>query len=153
MKLERPIVHSVLPTLLAIACLATALAAAEINPTPAFPPAVVKALQGQDPAKVKELSLWTSAIRDEDLAALKPLTQLESLDLTSTKVSDAGLEHLKTLTKLKMLDLTSTQVSDAGLKHLKTLTQLRGLSLTNTKVTNAGVDALKKSLPKCSITR
>jgi hypothetical protein len=94
-------------------------------------------------------------IGDSGLANLRDLTELEYLNLASCdKVSDAGLTHLQLLTKLNTLDLSFTQVSNAGLAQLQGLSGLRYLHLSSCKqVKDVGLAALKKLLPKCSITR
>ena len=120
--------------------------------TSATPPAMPEArppsglgekLKGKDPAKITELSFSCTDIRDEDLAALKPLTQLQKLDLCATQISDAGLVHLETLTQLKWLSIANPKISDAGLAHLKTLTKLETLSLDGTQISDAGLMYLK----------
>ncbi|MBT7170620.1 MAG: hypothetical protein HN909_02495, partial [Phycisphaerales bacterium] len=55
------------------------------------------------------------------------------------------------LTGLVELDLLGANVSDEGLKHLHPLTNLIQINLSGTNVTPAGVAALKKALPKASI--
>ena len=132
-------VISHLPLLLIIGCLATTLAAAETNPAPALPSVIVEKLKGKDPAKATKVDLTWSKVQDQDLAALKALTQLHRLNLSCTKVSDAGLEHLKGLTQLRVLGLAGTKISDAGLAHLKSLTQLQSLVLAETQVSDAGL--------------
>ncbi len=113
------------------------------RPETRLPSVVAERLPDEGPAKVTELSLGCSDVRDEDLAALKLLTKLQRLDLSGTKISDVGLAHLKALPQLDWLDLSNTRVSDAGLAHLKPLTRLQGLDLSNTRIGDAGLEHLK----------
>ena len=93
-------------------------------------------------------------ITDIGLAYLKGLVQLQTLNLEGCiKVSDAGLVHLKGLVQLQTLNLEGCiEVSDAGLAHLHGLTQLRDLYLgVGYQITGTGVAELEKALPKCKI--
>ena len=85
-----------------------------------------------------------SALKDESLSALAPLSQLTVLRLKNTGVTDAGLVHLAALTNLQRLDLSGTAITDAGLKHLVPLKKLAVLNLFRTGITDAGLTALQE---------
>lgn len=103
--------------------------------------------------QVVKVYLHQSAVRDEDLAALKNLSKLRNLFLGKTKITDAGLEHLHSLRELQTLSLNSTSVTDVGLKSLTELTQLKTLNLQETPTTAAGATRLKKLLPRLTVAR
>jgi endonuclease YncB( thermonuclease family)/Leucine-rich repeat (LRR) protein len=92
---------------------------------------------------LEELSLRGSLVTDEGLAHLAPFGRLKSLSLMSTAVTDAGLAHLKHLAKLEDLDLHRTAITDAGLAQLATLRKLRRLQVAETAVTDAGLAQLE----------
>jgi serine/threonine protein kinase len=95
-------------------------------------------------------------LTDAGLAHLKGLTNLKDLNLYGCEwLTDVGLVHLKALTNLRELDLGACErLTDAGLVHLKGLTALQSLRLLQcAQLTDAGVASLKKSLPRCRITR
>jgi internalin A len=124
---------------------------------------------------LENLNLAKTKITDEGLACLSDMTMLQTLDLDGTTITGAGFAHLGALKKLKTisfreagvtdaglvglagltglveLDLLGANVSDEGLKHLHPLTNLIQINLSGTNVTPAGVAALKKALPKASI--
>jgi internalin A len=84
-----------------------------------------------------------SRITGSGLAALRGLSQLETLYLVNTQLDDAGMEHIKHLTSLKTLQLGHTNITDAGMPALDSLTQLQTLSIANTAVSDAGLVQLR----------
>jgi hypothetical protein len=73
--------------------------------------------------------------------------------LCGTAITDDGLANVAPLTDLKWLHLADTRVTDGGLKYLTGLTNLKQLFLpATTAVTPAGVDELKTRLPGVTIT-
>ena len=100
---------------------------------------------------VISVDLSSSQLRNDGLANVKGLTQLQVLDLSWNEVTDEGLVNLKGLTKLKSLNLGVTRISDAGLANLTGLTSLQSLNLLGTKVTDAGVKGFQTALPNCTI--
>jgi hypothetical protein len=103
--------------------------------------------------KMQSLYLNDTKITDKGLANVKGLTQLIYLNLDNTKITDAGLRNLKGLKKLKTLGLTNTPITDAGLRQLKGLSELKQIFIMRTKVTDRGVAELQKALPKLKINR
>lgn len=95
---------------------------------------------------LKQISFYRASIRDDDLADLSELRQLESLDLQRTRVTDAGLFHLRNLSKLKTLRLGGygTEVKDKGIRYLATLSNLEELSLDRTSITDAALAHLRE---------
>ncbi len=94
---------------------------------------------------LKQISFYRASIRDDDLAGLSELRQLESLDLQRTRVTDAGLIHLRNLSKLKTLRLGGygTEIKDKGIRYLATLSNLEELSLDRTSITDAALAHLR----------
>jgi hypothetical protein len=96
----------------------------------------------------------TSRFRDDDLAVLATLTELEDLQLnqdlwrsqalrsSSTPLTDRVLDHVQGLTRLETLGLANSAATDAGLPKLAKLQALEMLDLDGTRVTDAGLDAL-----------
>lgn len=91
------------------------------------------------------LRLEKTPITDAGLAHLKGPTALAEIDLRSTAIGDLGIKHLKELTGLKILGLGGTRIGDAGLAHLPVFTQLQHLGLgDNPRIGDAGVAHLGK---------
>ena len=63
-------------------------------------------------------------LRDEDMAFLKRLTDLETLILPSADLTDAWLVYIEDLKKLKSLQLYDMALTAEGLEHLKGLSNL-----------------------------
>jgi hypothetical protein len=114
-----------------------------LNGTGVTAEAVVRFLKGR--TKLHRLHLARVPLRDDDLTALKELTELRDLSLRGTLVSDKGVEHLKALTKLRRLNLDTKgrQITDAALPHLGGLTDLEYLDLDRTAITDAGMAHLQ----------
>lgn len=96
-----------------------------------------------DLGQLETLNVPGASVTDGDLARLDGLYRLQQLMLPSTQITDAGLAHLRGLTELTQLNLERTRVSDAGLVHLKGLASLFGISLGKTQVSDAGLVHLK----------
>jgi len=93
------------------------------------------------------LQLGATAITDDGLAMLAPLSDLRVLDLSDTRVTDQGLKHLKPLRKLQHLVLANVEITDEGLKTLAEVSPNLGrVTLIGTKVTSEGIDHLRKRL-------
>lgn len=97
--------------------------------------------------RLEVLDLSRSAVKDEDLAHVAKMINLNTLKLNGTKVGDPALAHLAKLTHLETLNLYGTQVSDAGLVQLAGLPSLKKLYLWNTQATEEGISKLKQSRP------
>lgn len=100
-------------------------------------------LAGLRGTQVAELDFEWRDISDNQLAAIKDLTQLRSLTLTD-QITDKGMPYLAGLVNLTKLVLKDTNVTDAGLAHLKNLKQLEELDLSSTKITEASLGLLKQ---------
>lgn len=101
--------------------------------------------------KLKKLNLWRAQIGDAGIAALAPLTNLESLNVDNTRLTDESMPTFSGMTKLTFLHLGSTGITDAGLIHLEPLVNMEKLIVTRTEVTKEGVAALSPKLPKAKI--
>lgn len=91
--------------------------------------------------------------RDDDLAFLEDLPNLQSLYLSDTGITDASLKRAAKMEKLHYLYLDNTQVTDRGLKELEDLGSLRSISVGGTRITESGVRNLKRALPGLDINR
>jgi Leucine-rich repeat (LRR) protein len=123
---------------------------------------------------LQSLSLTHTNVKNEDIAQLAHLSDLEVLDLHMTKmhegtipgldqlrlkslllnrtrINDESLAALRSMNTLEHLDLTRTKVTDAGLKHLESLSNLRKLVLRRSLVTQKGYDTFKKAHPTVSV--
>ena len=90
-----------------------------------------------------ELKLSSSRIKDEDIASISSLSNIEKLWLDGNKLSDQSLEKLTTLNKLGYLNLASTLISKNGIIQLKKLPALKNIYLYATKVTVEDLTQLK----------
>lgn len=102
-------------------------------------------------AELRTLSLFDSAVGDDDLGQLSGLTSIETLYLGRTRVTDAGLVHLAQIKSLKSLGLSDTRVSDQGLQLLASLSDLRSVNVHRTQVTVTGGNRLRAALPQIVI--
>jgi hypothetical protein len=104
-------------------------------------------------SQLEYLGLRGNNVTDMGLASLDKLVNLTGLYLGETKVTNAGIVHLEGMTKLDKLWLNGTAVSDAAIPSLSKLKSLRELYVFDTKLTAKGIATLRKSLPKCQITK
>ncbi|MCE9605348.1 MAG: hypothetical protein K8U03_10655 [Planctomycetia bacterium] len=102
---------------------------------------------------LEELDLTRTGISGTGLTILKETTSLRKLFLTDTKVDDAAIAHLQGMKNLELLGLSGTKIDDAALPHLEGLTKLKQLFCLGTKVSDAGAEKLRRTLPRCEVTR
>jgi Leucine-rich repeat (LRR) protein len=114
-----------------------------LNGTKVSAAGVVSFVKGRK--RLRRLELTDVPLRDDDLAALKELTELRVLSLRGTQVSDKGAVNLKAFTKVRTLNLSTREglITDAALPHLKSLTDLEYLDLDRTGISDAGLEHLK----------
>lgn len=93
--------------------------------------------------QLEQLELGDNSIGDAALAHVAPLHNLKTLILQQTQITDQGMEHLQGLTQLQVLFLGGTRITDRALARLRGLTQLQVLILGGTGVTDAGLPELK----------
>jgi hypothetical protein len=96
---------------------------------------------------LKTLSLFDSAIGDDDLLHLPATKGLETLYLGRTDVTDEGVKYLTQLPGLRNLGLSDTCISDYGIKQLASLGNLKTINVHRTQVTVTGGNDLKAALP------
>ncbi len=87
-------------------------------------------------------------VRDEDLACLREMRDLQQLTLNNpasggATVGDQGVAHLANVTSLKQLNIGSIAMTDAGLVHLTGMRQLCNLTVTG-RFTDEAVEHLEK---------
>jgi hypothetical protein len=114
-------------------------------------PAVLDSLKPL--TKLRELSLYNTAVTDADLERLRGLPELHTLNLSDTKITDAGLATLQSLPNLRTLYLNNTKITDAGLQYLRGMPNLQELTLYQTRVTDQGLAQLRSltSLQKLTL--
>lgn len=86
------------------------------------------------------------SLSDENLKALKPLTELEILEIRADSITNQGLKHIGGLSGLRVLNLIRSRrfnYDDVSLKYLSPLVNLRKLDLSGSAVTDAGMVYLK----------
>ena len=101
-----------------------------------------------DLEKVTVLNFYGKQLTD--ISPLAGLKHLKELTLQSNQLTDEQLKHLANLKELEMLDLGANKFTDltslTGLKKLKLLHLHNNLNLTK-----AAVERFRKALPKCHI--
>ena len=125
MEIDSFALRSIVPCLLALACLGTRGALASVGEL-VFHPA-------HGPAGT-----------DDDLKKIGEQTEAEELHL-GAKVTDAGLGYLKRMKKLRIVFFGGAAITDAGLAKLRDLKDLRELYLQGTRIGDAGLKELAKS--------
>lgn len=93
---------------------------------------------------LKTFRLGCQTVKDDDLAGLINLVQLQELDLGNTNISNSHMKRLVKLKNLRVLHLEATKVSDEGLKHISQLSQLRELHFHTNRITDNGLEYLKE---------
>ena len=113
----------------------------------AFDPKKIGALE-KVKGQLVRLNLSKMPVRDKDLQALLPFSQLEVLTLNYTEVSDAGLNTLKKLPALQSLGLTGTKVTARAAAVLSGFPALQEVFLWNTQITIREVEQFQKKYPR-----
>ena len=91
----------------------------------------------------KPLKTVVNSVRyGKDLAALKPLVNLQVLNLSENAIDNMGLASLSGLADLDTLSLENTKVTGEGLKLLASLTKLRVLNLNHCNIVGADLEHL-----------
>ncbi len=90
-----------------------------------------------DQNRVTEVDLASAWIKDDDLARLAELPDVERIDLSYTWISDIGLEHLQRLENVRSLSLFYCDyITDTAVIYLKGWRRLEELNLEGTDVTS-----------------
>jgi len=109
--------------------------------------------------RLRGLELYAGKnVNDAALAKLDQLPKLEELVLRNCKITNAGLVSLKNLEHLRRMTIFQDHpdlkgLSDGAVDSLESLTNLTELRLVGDWVSEQGIDRLKKSLPKCVVSR
>jgi Leucine-rich repeat (LRR) protein len=91
--------------------------------------------------EVEQLRLHQTRIEGESLA---PFRNLRFLDVSHNRFfDDRGLQHVGRMTRLSKLYLRGTSITDEGLRNLAGLTDLTELDLYGTGISDAGLAHLK----------
>ena len=70
---------------------------------------------------VVEINLDRTGVRDDELAGLRELTELEALSLAETQIGNRALAHLQSLMNLRRLNVSKSKVNNQGLDAIKGL--------------------------------
>ena len=97
-----------------------------------------------DLEQLEQVNLAGKSVTDGDLARLAGLKHLQGLMLQNSGISDDGLAHLESLTNLREIWITHAGVGDLGLGHLKGLTNLKHLTYYDTRLTDMGMAHLQE---------
>jgi len=106
--------------------------------------------------RLKELAVFHTRVRDEDLALLEGHPTLEWIHagpMWSDNITDKALVHMSKMPALKRLKIVETFLSDEGFGPLveRLGDQLTVIELGNTVVPPEDLARLKKSLPQAKI--
>lgn len=107
---------------------------------------------------LKELAVFHTRVRDEDLTILEGHPKLEWIHLGpmwDDKITDNALVHLSKVPNLKRLKIVETYLSyEGGFRHLveRLGDQIEEIELGNTVVPPVDLKRLKKKLPQAKIT-
>src|SRR5262245_29280719 len=93
------------------------------------------------------VDLFERQTKNDDLALLAALVDLEKLSLWGAGINDTGLAQLAGLPKLKVLVVENTEITDDGVKALSAIKSLKSLNLRrSTYLSDAGL-AYVRDLP------
>jgi Leucine-rich repeat (LRR) protein len=99
--------------------------------------------------QLKSLRIEGNEISDLGVAALKGLTNLESLNIAQSswvnsrmQIGDGAMMFVAGFTKLRELNLSRLPVTDEGFAKLSALGELRNLNIVGTQVTGRGLKTL-----------
>jgi uncharacterized membrane protein len=101
--------------------------------------------------QVVELNLNHMPVKDEDLAPLSNLPNLEKLYLNFSDLQGEGLKHLISLPHLSSLSLSGSPLNETALVPLAELKALDYLYIWNTGLSNEQIADLQKTLPNTFI--
>jgi uncharacterized membrane protein len=97
---------------------------------------------------VLNVSLIGAGFGDEDMAALKPLTeQIVMADFSGTAITDRSAASIAAMKRLRVLRLMRTQITDTTVQALSGLNQLESLNVFGTGVTPVSLQVAGR-LPK-----
>jgi len=113
------------------------------KPTPPYPTWLNELVGGHFLSAVKDVSLWSINLCDDDLMHLKNLHELEYLSLGGDQITNNGLRHIRQLNGLRNLSIEGEGITDAGLQHVGQLNGLRQLAIISEGITGAGLQHLK----------
>lgn len=103
--------------------------------------------------KLKTISWWVKGLKDKDYLLLADLPAIERITLNSTAITDDGLAAFPKCKSLASLNLSGNSITDKGLAHIEAVKPLKYVTLAGTQVTDAGVAQLQKARPDLEIQR
>lgn len=104
-----------------------------------------------EPHEISIIDLGNVAVRDDELAVLRPLNRLMMINLEGTGIGDAGVAPLADCRELWRVVLNRTHVGDACLENLVKLPALRSVSADETNITPEGFANFKSKLATVSL--
>ncbi len=102
--------------------------------------------------KLRRLEMIKARARDDDLAGLVPLKNLQFLDIRSTPISDRGAVHLSKITSLTELHMSETSIHEDGFALLCKLPKLRELEVSDSPLNDKVFEHLAKAPQIKSVT-
>ncbi|WP_153558072.1 hypothetical protein [Roseimaritima sediminicola] len=99
---------------------------------------------------IVEIDFSRAEITDGDVAALRPLRNLEGISFWKTGVSDRAIELISELRQLTRLNLCGTRVTDASVSTLIAM-ELNYIDVADTELSEEGVERLRTGLSSAEI--
>lgn len=101
--------------------------------------------------QIIQLSLARMPVKDDDLAIIKQMTNLNELNLNYTDVTPKGLEQLKGLDKLREIALSGTAIDKPSLEKIAALPAIRSVYIWNTKIDSLQASSVSNQFKKLKI--
>ena len=98
--------------------------------------------------QVTELSLARMPVKDEDLALVKQMVNLQKLNLNYTDITANGLTQLTGLQKLQELAVSGTAVTAQSIEKIAALPAMASVFIWNTKIDSTQVFSLRSRFKK-----
>ncbi|WP_018615588.1 FN3 associated domain-containing protein [Segetibacter koreensis] len=101
--------------------------------------------------QIIQLSLARMPVKDDELAIVGQMVNLDELNLNYTDITDKGLGQLLQLKKLKQLSLSGTAIDKQFLEKIVKLPSLRSIYIWNTKIGSNEVAKIQNKFKQVSI--
>jgi len=94
--------------------------------------------------KLNSVNLWDAKITDDDLALLRPLTQIQQVFLYFQRqpVTGEGLQHLTSMSNIRQLTLLGTSVSPRASESFSNFENLESLHISGPAARDEGLEEL-----------
>jgi uncharacterized membrane protein len=101
--------------------------------------------------QVVSLSLARMPVKDDEMAIVSQLSNLENLNLNYTDISSRGVEQLVTLRKLQEVSLSGTGITANAIEKIASLPEMNSVFVWNTKIDAADLAGLQNKFRKLHI--